>query len=521
MTSSVVKKLSAAWASQQSGPFPFLRGFSIKAPSNSGLRGLQDLEIELGFPVVFLSGANGSGKSTLLALSALAFHGVEGHVPVAARSSKVIGRKRMGYFTFQDFFHRGPGDQDVSGLEIEWRYSGGIKPVKLSKQSNKWMRYERRHKRPVEFVGLVRALPAMEFPALRNHFKNLKTIPAAALTDDAIGKIASVLAQEQPQIEVLGRQEKYTIRRSKRAGGYTSFNMGSGEDAVITLLTLLDKAPAGSLIVIEEIEAALHPAAQTRLVEALLDIAERKKLQIIGSTHSHHVLKALPPEARILIQRFGDKHVVVNQPSTELALWDLANEQFAELTIICEDHFAVNLVRAMLPKDLRQRVRIVPGGTQNKLAEQAEILMRVGGLERCLILWDGDVSEDNAKDYIQKAVTGNGTKRSQVVPEFGFLPGENQSPEQWVLEMIATKAFDILVATLRFEARDELAPIFEQCRLSDHHNIVRLISERAFLPIDVVEPLVIDAAVGVAEAECLTLARCVLGCLDGAMTKDG
>lgn len=356
---------------------------------------------------------------------------------------------------------------------------------------------------------------------MRNHFKNLKTIPAAALTDDAIGKIASVLAQEQPQIEVLGRQEKYTIRRSKRAGGYTSFNMGSGEDAVITLLTLLDKAPAGSLIVIEEIEAALHPAAQTRLVEALLDIAERKKLQIIGSTHSHHVLKALPPEARILIQRFGDKHVVVNQPSTELALWDLANEQFAELTIICEDHFAVNLVRAMLPKDLRQRVRIVPGGTQNKLAEQAEILMRVGGLERCLILWDGDVSEDDAKDYIQKAVTGNGTKRSQVVPEFGFLPGENQSPEQWVLEMIATKAFDILVATLRFEARDELAPIFEQCRLSDHHNIVRLISERAFLPIAVVEPLVIDAAVGVAEAECETLARCVLGCLDGAMTKDG
>lgn len=163
MTSSVVKKLSAAWASQQSGPFPFLRGFSIKAPSNSGLRGLQDLEIELGFPVVFLSGANGSGKSTLLALSALAFHGVEGHVPVAARSSKVIGRKRMGYFTFQDFFHRGPGDQDVSGLEIEWRYSGGIKPVKLSKQSNKWMRYERRHKRPWSLSAWFELYPQWSF----------------------------------------------------------------------------------------------------------------------------------------------------------------------------------------------------------------------------------------------------------------------------------------------------------------------------------------------------------------------
>jgi predicted ATPase len=514
MNAALVRNLTTMWANEKKWPYPLLKGFTIKAPENSGLRGLHDLDIELGFPVVFLSGANGSGKSTLLALSALAFHGVEGHVPVAARSTKTVGRKRMGYFTFKDFFHRGPGDQDVSGLEIEWRYSGGIKPVKLSKQSSKWMRYERRHKRPVEFIGLVRALPAIELPALRNHFKSSGVMPIAALSDDTRKKVASVLAQEQPQLEVLGRQEKYTIRRSKRAGGYTSFNMGSGEDAVITLLSLVDQAPPGSLIVIEELEAALHPAAQTRLVDALLEIAERKKLQIIGSTHSHHVLKALPPEARILIQRFGDKHVVVKEPSTELALWDLANEQFPELTILCEDHFAVTLVTAMLPKGLRQRVRVVPGGTQSKLAEQAEILMRVGGLKRCLILWDADVSEDAAKEYIQTALVGTGTKRSQVELQYGFLPGKNQSPEKWVLELVAKNALDQLADTLRFDSSDELGAILEQCRLGDHHSTVWKISEKAFLSVDAVETHLIQAAVSVAYEECESLSKRVLGCLN-------
>jgi len=59
---------------------------------------------------------------------------------------------------------------------------------------------------------------------------------------------------------------------------------------LIYLLVYMLTINEGSTICIEEPEIHLHPASQARLVEKLVDIADRRKLQLIITTHSEHVL---------------------------------------------------------------------------------------------------------------------------------------------------------------------------------------------------------------------------------------
>lgn len=47
------------------------------------------------------------------------------------------------------------------------------------------------------------------------------------------------------------------------------------------MVTIIEAAPPNSLILIEEIENGLHPIATQRMVEYLIEVAERKSVQAI------------------------------------------------------------------------------------------------------------------------------------------------------------------------------------------------------------------------------------------------
>ena len=63
------------------------------------------------------------------------------------------------------------------------------------------------------------------------------------------------------------------------------------------MLTKIENAPDQTLILIEEIENGLHPVATIRLVEYLIEVAERKKVQVIFTTHSSEAIQPLPTKA--------------------------------------------------------------------------------------------------------------------------------------------------------------------------------------------------------------------------------
>ena len=79
-------------------------------------------------------------------------------------------------------------------------------------------------------------------------------------------------------------------------GGKDTFrpvNVGFGYSYVLPVIVAALLAQSDSLLIIENPEAHLHPAAQSRIMKFLINVAKEKNLQIIIETHSDHVVNGM------------------------------------------------------------------------------------------------------------------------------------------------------------------------------------------------------------------------------------
>lgn len=75
-------------------------------------------------------------------------------------------------------------------------------------------------------------------------------------------------------------------------GGIPVIGDGSGTNQLVQLLLTLAITPKQSMLAIEEPEIHLHPKAQEKLCDLLVEIAKAHDKQLVISTHSQHVLFA-------------------------------------------------------------------------------------------------------------------------------------------------------------------------------------------------------------------------------------
>jgi len=468
-------RLHKWWNSAAKTDFPLLEGISVKS-STDGLRGIREIDVAFSYPVTVIAGANGAGKTTLLGLAALGFHGVTDHYPRGARRQPRPGEKST-YYTFQDFFFRGPGDPDITGLEITWNFRG-IPELRISKQTDKWMRYERRPARPVHYFGISRAVPAIEQSVLRAHFGGVgrSRNKGVQLSAQAVKWVGQILQRKYVSANKFSSQ-RYGLRQCQAGGGasYSSFNMGAGEDLLFDLIGSIDKSPDGSLILIEEIEVGIHASALRRLAEVLQEIALKKKLQIIVTSHSEQFVDALPRQARILLRRIGTTHQVSPSVSTGYIFSDLLGVAMPELKIYCEDQFARRLIESTLQPDLRSRVQVQAVGDKNTLAEIAAYHVMSSGKQPCIVVWDGDVTETEAGGIAKKAV-----EKLKVNPfVYHRLPGSDV-PEKSVVNAIlgsasALEHFALVANVTVSQAQGALDAAIGE---ADHHSMPFEISRR-------------------------------------------
>ena len=73
---------------------------------------------------------------------------------------------------------------------------------------------------------------------------------------------------------------------------YSEKNFSLGEILILNTLLLIDDVTAGSMLLIDELEMALHPRVQIRLLKYLENKAIEKNLVIILSTHSSSLIKS-------------------------------------------------------------------------------------------------------------------------------------------------------------------------------------------------------------------------------------
>ena len=289
--------------------------------------------------------------------------------------------------------------------------------------------------------------------------------------------------------------------------------MGAGEDVLIEILYLIQTAPKGSLIVIEEVELGLHPRAVKELAGVLIEIANARSLQIIVSSHSPDFIDAVPRQARVLLDRMPSggeaSHHITYAPTTRLALGELMGGPYPEVTLYCEDEFAKQLIVQALPDTTYRRVRVHAVGSDGELARHARFHARTGAPGRALLVWDGDVSDRQADEWLNRV-----EQSFREAIDWTRLPGST-APERWVADILCGDAgVAALARHLNAEPNRVRTVIDRLARLDDHHALAWEFGAAFYRPEDQARTILMLAVREVAWEEFASLRSKVSALLD-------
>ncbi|MHC2016353.1 ATP-dependent nuclease [Methylobacterium sp. CM6247] len=258
-------------------------GFYLRRMKITKIRAFEGETVDFEFPVTALIAANGGGKSSILGAAALAYKNTK---PAIFFPKSSLGDDSMADWgvTFE--------------LVDKTKNPHQLVPRTARFKNKKWAR-DSVAERPVEYFGITRTVPAGE----RTEFKKLAR-PSYRhigkrinISNDIIGHVAKILGKDISSFEVASlAQGKDFYIGGDGTVSYSEFHFGAGESSVIRMVSLIENTPKNSLILIEEIENGLHPVAVRRMVEYLIDAADRRSVQTIFTTHSEDALLPLPAE---------------------------------------------------------------------------------------------------------------------------------------------------------------------------------------------------------------------------------
>ncbi|TWB43213.1 ATP-dependent nuclease [Nitrospirillum pindoramense] len=314
------------------------------------VRSFTNQKINFDFPVTAIIGTNGGGKSTILGAVALAYKDV-----------------RPG-----DFFPKSNiGDTSMANWRIEYeivdRKASKTGPIQRNARfvAAKWRR-DTVAERNVVVIPIQRTVPANEQTKFKqfigiNQNKEIVKTPIPEAIIQCVSRILGKDAKHYERVSLKSDPSKSILVGMHQKNDYSQFHFGAGEASIIEMVSRIEDAIDNSLILVEEIENGLHPLATHKMVEYLLDVAKRKRAQIVFTTHSEYALEVLPQKA-IWACIDGTAYQV---KLTIESLRALTGTVSKNAVIFVEDDFAKDLVEEMLrqyARDIFDQVQVHKAG---------------------------------------------------------------------------------------------------------------------------------------------------------------
>ena len=438
------------------------------------LRVFEQAELRFDFPITALVGSNGSGKTTLLTASACIYKAVS---PT-------------------DFFAKSSLDSGLQNAKIKFtlidRQETPDKEVNGSASYRKrWIR-EKTYNRPVKYFGIKRTTPPSEQRNLFN-LKSKKIQPTAEITlnENETKIIQRVLGLDTSYKYCEFGEKSLFVATDKSQNTYSEFHFGAGESSIARLVYEMERLDDYALVLIEEIENGLHPSAIVRLTEYLFEVCERKKHQIIFTTHSDYAIQCLPNEAVWYCHNGKVSQGKVNIEALRVLMGDVERQ----LVIFTEDKFAEVFITTVLRQSGMSAelslVEIYPTGGKDTVMRFVDTQNENPATKHipAIGILDGDVKEAE-------------TARSKFKAYFERLPGE--MPEKEVWEYLIREKLDDAIALitvklgLRIEQQSFVKEkIIETNReVLDYHLLYSVLGKKlGFLPEEVVQNAFITAYV--------------------------
>lgn len=404
------------------------------------LRNISKLNFDLPDRGIWLlTAGNGAGKTSLLACLRRIGHSnaFPLHFPSSIESANLdnYSKARIIY--------------GIDDYEVEYAYRG-----------ERWAPRPRRNSRLLDQFGYPSVIyvgaTADRITPRPEDFssKRIKSAPATLIA--AANQIFETKKFDDLRIVNLkkgGGNRAFVLRVGQNPAQYHSEKQFSlGELCVLKLIAQLEDCPHQSLILIDELEIALHPRAQAQLYEFLRKMADRKQLTVIFSTHSVTLLKTVPRSQIIYLER-DEKGVVTPIvacfPTYALGNITLGEERAPDIVLYVEDEIARAIVEPLVKLT-------VQGKYQNNRLFPVIKTVPVGGFEavinflnqhtavlpsgtKAYALLDNDVKSEVVAAWTKNSNFGRLKKLDDVKDQVDYLPW---TPEVGIVEFLCDTKHD-------------------------------------------------------------------------------
>jgi predicted ATP-binding protein involved in virulence len=306
-------------------------------------RKLKNIKFDIGERITIIAGHNGIGKSTILGL--------------IANGSEFKGHK--SYFDkiyqsqFQEIFHLDLDSDYIKEkenkysvlMQYDYNEQNIHKKCTVSKHGEDRLKIVPRNATiegtltneaiddvganakvsiPTIYIGMSRVIPIGESD------KNLYSLTTSSNIDES-----DIIFLNESYKQIIGNENigadrisKQNLRHSsKRSIGpdfmdYPYQSVSLGQDSLSSILTAilsfrklnreLGNEYRGGILIIDEIDACLHPSAQEKLLKVLDDSSKKLGLQIICTSHSLTIIKEIMGKKIATSQNIADNKVYYN-----------------------------------------------------------------------------------------------------------------------------------------------------------------------------------------------------------------
>lgn len=420
-------------------------------------RQFNNIKIPIAKRITIISGHNATGKSTLLA--------------ILANSCELKGFKPLIKSSFRGEFPeiiRASQDHDLTKSNVlsivfsdtDQSHSQFNVPFRATWQAGKRYRLIPKHNGresklgyPVIYLGLSRLYPLGECnidcelskPSkissyLNSHEDEKKWMIDAYKNILNIDKVSDIDAKKHPDTsnKIFVGVKNNTYNELCNSAGQD--NLGQILLALLSFQKAYDEIIAenktwyGGLLLIDELDASLHPAAQIKLMDLLLTKSKELDLQIIFTTHSLSILNNFynnkdylknDNEIIYLTTQNGDLDLKITPDieyiRNDMLVIDPANVSPKKVTVFTEDKETRWFLNEIIPEHLKRIIELpnMTWGCQELATLNNDTYP---AMKNILFVLDGDFNEANNSRFNVITLPGNNSPEAVIYNYLKSLP---------------------------------------------------------------------------------------------------
>lgn len=463
---------------QSSSARILLKSLRFEQPA---FRKLKNISLDFAERITLLSGHNGVGKSTILGMLASTsgltktnpfksyfgkfFEANVSEIVYVDYQSEVEARKKDGTLS-EPIAIYSVGGKEVSkvcsltrrGTSPRARIVSRTDPHIAFSQDGVSFGPDAKFPLPTLFLGMARMLPVGESPESR--IQSIPPVKWEKMDQDFLADLVNEIipGSNATSGTVAANRVKLTTKISshpKYAHDIKSVSLGQDSlGAIATALASFHRLKRqqksnyrGGLLIIDELDAGFHPHALKKLAAALQRVAEELSLQIVATTHSPGLIKAIHPDGPFRNKSRGKDTVVYlrntakprHDPSFGLEAilndMDLVPPQLEQAPPVLQVYFEDDEAKEMF-------ARVTPGKHLQALGTQYGVTIEAMPLGVGCSSLERLPSKDPYFKSVLIVIDADGKQTQNTPPNAVFLPGGHDSignglsPERTMIQFI-------------------------------------------------------------------------------------